>query len=237
MPPSQKRLGVIVPSNNVVLEPDLYRMAPPGISVHFARIWSGRDTPEEMAAMIDLLPRCCEDLASAGMDVYGFGCTGGSLMGGLGYDREIIRIMEEKTSRPATSTSTAVLEAFREFGVTRVGVVTPYEDWLNEKLKLFLKDNGIDVLALKPLPMRAGEPMNTIAPEIVCEYSREADRPEAQAIFISCTDLRASEVLGAIERDLGKPAIGSNQATLWAMLRLAKVKGPIKGFGMLLERL
>lgn len=48
------RFGVIVPSNNVVLEPDLYRMAPAGISIHFARIWSGQDTPEEMEAMIHI---------------------------------------------------------------------------------------------------------------------------------------------------------------------------------------
>jgi maleate cis-trans isomerase len=46
------------------------------------------------------------------MDVYGFGCTGGSLMGGLRYDQKIIRIMEEKTGKPATSTSTAVLGLF-----------------------------------------------------------------------------------------------------------------------------
>ncbi len=67
------KLGVIVPSNNAVLEPDLYRMAPAGISVHFARIWSGRDTPEEMEAMIHHVPKCCEELSHARMDVYGFG--------------------------------------------------------------------------------------------------------------------------------------------------------------------
>jgi maleate isomerase len=89
------------------------------------------------------------------MDVYGFGCTGGSLMGGLGYDQKIIRIMEEKTGKTgktATSTSTAVLEAFKEFGVTRISVVTPYEDWLNEKLKVFLATNKIEVLALNSIP-------------------------------------------------------------------------------------
>jgi maleate isomerase len=53
------RFGVIVPSNNVVLEPGLYRMAPAGISIHFFRIWSGQDTPEEMEAMIHHVPRCC----------------------------------------------------------------------------------------------------------------------------------------------------------------------------------
>jgi maleate cis-trans isomerase len=234
------RFGIIVPSNNVVLEPDLYGMAPAGISLHFSRIWSGQDTPEEMEAMIHHLPKCCVELSHARMDVYGFGCTGGSLMGGLGYDQKIIRIMEEKTGKtgkPATSTSTAVLEAFKEFGVTRISVVTPYEDWLNEKLKVFLATNRIEVLALNSIPLRESEPMNMVAPEIIYRYSRETDRPEAQAIFISCTDLRATEVLGVIEKDRGKPVIASNQATLWAMLRLARMKEPVQGFGTLLTRL
>jgi arylmalonate decarboxylase len=87
------------------------------------------------------------------------------------------------------------------------------------------------------MPLRESEPMNTVPPEIVYRYSRETDRPEAQGIFISCTDLRATEVLGVIERDLGKPVIASNQATLWAMLRLARVKEPVQGFGTLLTRL
>jgi arylmalonate decarboxylase len=158
-------------------------------------------------------------------------------MGGLGYEQKIIRIMEEKTGRPAASTSTAVLGAFKEFGITRISVVTPYEDWLNEKLKVFLTTNGIEVLALNSMPLREREPMNMVPPEIVYHCSRETDRPEAQAIFISCTDLRATEFLGVIERDLEKPAIASNQATLWAMLRLARVKEPVQGFGTLLTRL
>ncbi len=123
------------------------------------------------------------------------------------------------------------------FGITRISVVTPYEDWLNEKLKVFLATNRIEVLALNSIPLAESEPMNMVAPEIIYRYSRETDRPEAQAMFISCTDLRATEVLGVIERDLGKPAIASNQATLWAMLRLAKVKEPVQGFGTLLTRL
>jgi maleate isomerase len=231
------RFGVIVPSNNVVLEPDLYRMAPEGISVHFSRIWSGQDTREEMEAMIHHVPKCCEELAHARMDVYGFGCTGGSLMGGLGYDQKIIQIMKEKTGKPATSTSTAVLEAFKELRITRISIVTPYEDWLNEKLKTFLATNGIEVLALNSLPLHEGEAMNTVPPEIVYRYARETDRPGAQGIFMSCTDLQATEVLQVIERDLGKPAIASNQATFWAMLRLARVKEPVEGFGTLLTRL
>jgi maleate cis-trans isomerase len=40
------RIGVIVPSCNVTLEPEFYRMVPEGISVHFASARILEDTPE-----------------------------------------------------------------------------------------------------------------------------------------------------------------------------------------------
>jgi len=231
------RLGVLVPSANIVLEPDMYRMVPPGVSVHFSRVWITEDTPEELEGMINHVPKCCEELAHGQMDVYGFGCTGGSLMGGLGYDQKSIRIMEEKTGKPATTTSTAVIGAFKELGINRVSVATPYEDWLNEREKQFFEANGVEVLKLKGLGIRDAEGIASQDPGTIYRLAREVDRAEAQAVFISCTDLRAAEVLEVLERDLGKPALSSNQATLWAMLKLAGIRESVKGFGSLLTRL
>jgi maleate isomerase len=228
------RLGVLVPSANIVMEPDMYRMAPQGVSVHFARVWITEDSPEELEGMIDYVPKCCEELSHGLMDVYGFGCTGGSLVGGPGYDRKIIKIMEEKTGKPATTTSTSVIGSFKELGITRVSVATPYEDWLNEKEKQFFEANGVEVLEIKGLGIRDPEGIASQVPGTIYRLAREVDRPEAQAIFISCTDFRAVEVLEVIERDIGKPAISSNQATLWSMLKLAGIKEPVRGFGSLL---
>lgn len=230
------RLGVLVPSANIVMEPDMYRMAPPGVSVHFSRVWATEDTPEQLEGMIEYVPRCCEELSHGLMDVYGFGCTGGSLMGGLGYDRKIIQIMEEKTGKPATTTSTAVIEAFKELGITRVSVGTPYEDWLNEKERIFFEANGVKVITIKGFGIPDAEGIAGQDPGKIYRLAREVNHPEAQAIFLSCTDLRAAEILEVVERDLGKPAISSNQATLWAMLKLAGIKEPAKGLGSLLTR-
>ena len=43
------------------------------------------------------------------------------------------------------------------------------------------------------------------------------------------------ETLGAMESDIGKPAVVSNQAMMWDCLRLAGIEDVIPGYGSLLE--
>lgn len=228
------RLGVLVPSANIVMEPEFYQMVPKGVTAHFARVWITEDTPEELNKMIDHVPRASTELSHALVDVYGFGCTSGSLVKGLGYDQKIIAKIQEATGKPATTTATACIQAFRELGIKRISLATPYEEWLNQKEKKFFEDNGIEVLAMKGLGLPEAEAIASVDPGRIYRMAREVDQDDSDAIFISCTDFQAVPALQAIEDDLGKPVISSNQVTLWGMLKLAGVRTPVPGFGRLL---
>jgi len=231
------RLGILVPSANIVMEPDMYRMIPVGVTAHFARVWVTEDTPEELEKMIDYVPRASIELSHALMDVYGFGCTSGSLVKGLGYDQEIIAKIRKETGKPATTTATACIQAFNEYGIKKISLATPYEKWLNEKEKTFFEGNGVKVLEMDGLEIREAEAIAAVDPGSIYRMAKAVDRPEADGIFISCTDFRGVETIQVLEQDLGKPVFTSNQVTLWAMLRLAGVKAPIHGYGQLLERM
>jgi len=65
--------------------------------------------------------------------------------------------------------------------------------------------------------------------------AREVDSPEAEAVFISCTAWRTFEIIECLEKDIGKPVITSNQATLWGCLKALGGSG-LKGYGQLLDR-
>jgi len=229
------RLGILVPSANIVMEPDIYRMIPEGVTAHFARVWITEDTPEELDKMIDYVPRASIELSHALVDVYGFGCTSGSLVRGLGYDQEIISKIEEETGKPATATASACIQAFKAQGIEKISLATPYEKWLNEKERLFFEGNGIEVVAMDGMELPEAEAIASVDPGRIYRMAKDADRPEANAVFISCTDFRGAEIIHVLEQDLGKPVFSSNQVTLWAMLKLAGVKSPIHGYGRLLE--
>ena len=51
-----------------------------------------------------------------------------------------------------------------------------------------------------------------LTPDAVYELGRAADHPEAEAVVLSCTDMRSVEIIARLEAKLGKPVITSNQA-------------------------
>ena len=65
------------------------------------------------------------------------------------------------------------------------------------------------------------------------DLSTAAD--DADAVFISCSALRTIEILDALEQDLGKPVICSNQAMMWDVFRKAGVTDTVSGYGRLLR--
>lgn len=227
------RLGLLVPSGNTTLEPELCRLAPTGISFHFARLKLVKDTPEEIERMLEDLEDQTLRLADGNMDAIAFGCTGGSLYAGVDHDRQIIKRMEDTAHIRATTTSTAVVAALKRLNGKKVSVASPYPEWLNEKLRSYLEGHGFSVVTMKGLNLETG--MENIHPEEVYRLGKQVDRPDSDIVFISCTDFRTIEIVGRLERDLGKPVVSSNLATLWMLLRLVNLPDTLDGYGRLMQ--
>ncbi len=76
-----------------------------------------------------------------------------------------------------------------------------------------------------------------LMPDAVYELGLRADSPDADAIVLSCTDMRSVEVIDRLERTLGKPVVTSNQAMMFQSLQLLGATDPPSGFGKLFETL
>ncbi len=68
-------------------------------------------------------------------------------------------------------------------------------------------------LGLKPLEFVKVTPSDWV------ELARQHDRPDADGIFLSCTNTTQIEAIADIERTLGKPVVNSNQAVLWGCVK------------------
>jgi maleate cis-trans isomerase len=69
----------------------------------------------------------------------------------------------------------------------------------------------------------------SVTPQDWAKLAKDNDRPDADGIFLSCTNTRQIEAIADIEDALGKPVVNSNQAVLWgAVKRLGAKVGPLK---------
>jgi maleate cis-trans isomerase len=176
------------------------------------------------------VPGAAKLLAQAKVQVICYGCLAGGFIKGPGHDQEIIRDIEAATGIPGVAAAAAVVDALRAMGIKRVSVASPYESWLNDKLAAYLNAFGVDVLALKGLGTQAHA---SFTPEQNAELAAEVDRPETQAIFISCSNFRTLEIIELLEKKLGKPVLTSNMCSLWKMLRVLMDRRCLPGAGRL----
>lgn len=231
------RIGLIVPSSNTTNEPEFSGALPSGVSLHAARMRLDGVDADSLSSMADDVERCAELLATADVDVVAYGCTTGSLVHGPGYDEEIEARVAEAAGVPAVATAASVKRAFEALDVDSVAVATPYVDDLNEREAAFLDAAGYDVVAMRGLGIRSNTEIGAQTPETAATAAREVDAADADAVFVSCTNYRTFEAVADLERDLGKPVVTSNQATLWdALRRLDADVAPTRDLGRLLDR-
>ena len=237
------RIGVLVPFTNTNLEPDLTLMRPDGVSLHFARLggYDEDEIPDEDqmaglgAADLDAPLRL---LLGVKPDVVLYGCTSATLAHGPGFDRDLAATIRTRSGAACVTAAGALVAALRAVGARRIGFASPYVPVLNDRAIGFLADEGIETIARADIEATlSNEGQGALTPDDVIALGLRADHPGADAVVLSCTDMRAVEGIARLEQTLGKPVITSNQAMLFQTLtQLKSVEAP-HGFGQLFERL
>ena len=236
------RIGLIVPSSNTVCEQEVAALCPEGVAAYAARVLF-EPTMDGLRAMKNHVERASLELSSEGIcQIIAFCCTVGSMLGGYEGEKEILRLIEKTSGIPAITTTTAVSAALDTLNVKRIAVATPYTSEINRNEKESLELRGIHVTVIQgyhesiaPHELK-NDMIGRLLPQTAYEMGLKVNGKDNQAIFISCTNFRAIEIIESLERKTGKPVISSNQATLWYALRKLGIKDSIKGFGRLLEK-
>ena len=231
------KIGLITPSSNNINEPEFYRLAPQGVTIHTSRVLlTGEMNEESFYRMARDLGRAAEELATAEVDIIAFGCTAGSVVCPLD---QLTASMAEKTGTPAIVTAGAVVAALRVLGIKRVAMGTPYVDFVNRREVEFLAEHGIGVTRYFGLELGHNQAerrsIGHVPPEAVYRMACEIDSPDADAVFISCANVATLDIIEDLEQALGKPVISSNTACFWAALRVLGINSSIDGYGRLLR--
>jgi maleate isomerase len=212
-------VGVIVPFD-MALDAEMWRWTPDGVSLLFTRTpFVPMLVTVEMAETVSdqaAIEQCTRDLLTPSPAAFAYACTSGSFVHGLEGERRLVETMRSTGGARAVTTSGSLVAALSRLGISRVATATPYDAQITERLTSFLKEADVEVVSSAHLGL--SREIWTVPYDQTLQLVRDADSNDAEAIFVSCTNLATYDVIAPLEAELGKPVITANQVTMWGLM-------------------
>jgi maleate isomerase len=221
----RKRLGMITPSSNSVLEPVTSAMlhGVADVTAHFSR-FRVTEIALDAAALNQfdasvMLP-AADLLADAKVDAIAWNGTSASWLG-IARDSSLCEAITARTGVPATTSTLACIDAARALGARRVGLVSPYTDDVQRRIEDVWTGEGIAPHAERHLGLRDNFSFGKVEPATIAGLIRAVAAEGADAIVILCTNLDGAALATALEQELDVAVLDSVAVTLWRTLSLA----------------
>jgi maleate isomerase len=230
VPTLSPALGLIVLQADETLEGDMRAMMPLETALYVSRVPSGDAvTPDTLAAMAAHLTGAAGLLPHAARFAsIGYGCTSGAAE--IGSDRVAGLIRAGTDSPHVTNPLSALIAACQHLGVTRLALLSPYVAQVSAKLRDALARDGIETPVFGSFDeAEEAKVVRIDAASIVAAAVDLASQGGAEAIFLSCTNLRTLNVIDEIEGKMGLPCLSSNQVLAWHMAQAAGITARIPG--------
>ena len=232
------RLGRINPSPETVGDEEWRRLCPDGTIVVSTRMFIEAVDRDGLANMVKNVDRAARELATARPNVILMAGTAGAFNGGPGFDRELVKRIEDASGVPGTTTMTAVLAALNALDVEKIAVATSYIQPVDDALAEVLRASGREVVSIQGMGILKSIDMGDLAPETNCQFAREMLREAegVEACLLSCGNWRTLEAIQPLEEEFGIPVLTSNQTGLWQALRMSGIASEeVTGGGRLFE--
>lgn len=236
LPGTGARIGLITLATDSGSEPEWWDMVPDTdeVALYVSRIqYDSNCTPESLRAMGDDMTRAASMLPdNLFLDAIAYSCTSGTTA--IGHQNVVERIQAAHPGIPVATPISGACGALRDFGASRVAVVTPYTDLVNESIRAYLEKEGLSITGLVGFSLIRDEDLARLPLDAIMEAIEEVVTPESEAIFLSCTGLVIVRDIPKIEQKFNLPVVTSNQAMFWEALRASGYTKSISGFGRLL---
>jgi maleate cis-trans isomerase len=214
------RVGLIIPSSNRLSEPQLQYYAPEGLGVHVARLRSTGPWHKPISQLHDEIRLAAGTLADAGCDAIVFHCTGGAMEEGPDVEARVMDVIREETGAIALATGDAIVSALKALKIKKMVLLTPYRQSVNDAEREYLASLGFEVVEDLGLNLKGGVDYIHVTPNRWLELALPMmeNHPEADGLFLSCTNTTQIEIVAEAERRTGRACVNSNQAVLWRAL-------------------
>jgi maleate isomerase len=230
----QHKLGIVLPANNSVLEPEIWPRLPADAALHVARILVRGDlTPQAIETMEGQVTRAVDELMATGVDLIVYADMVTTFIMPAGWNRERSDAIARATGLPCISAWTAMERSLAAIGARRLAIGSPYPVAIHPQAVAYFRYVGFEVVADATLDVLAVRAVPQVSRSAVVALATSIARPEADAIVLLATDLPTFDAIEAIEAASGRPLLTCNQTILWAALGERGVRVEGKGLGRL----
>jgi maleate isomerase len=240
------RIGVIIPSTNIGVEYDCQRIIPEGVTWHFARFFVSQPdlSSDDMflafiEAIRETIPHAMRDIMTCEPSYIMMGMSAETFWGGLEGNVEFEARLRDVIGPDIglTSGAAALTAALDAFGAKKVAAITPYQPVGDVQVRRFLEESGYEVSRVVGLKCDSATSIAHTPPhEVIDTILRQLDGADVDAIVQAGTNLSGIDIFPTLEKQLNKPVIPINVATIWHALRAQGINDTFHGRGWLLER-
>ena len=220
------KIGVLMPANNVVLEPELTRLLPEGITLHVTRMISSRSghaSAEGLRHIVTNVARGTEELSVSGINICLYACLSTSFVN-KDWEKHILsHCHPDIASSPVITAFGATLSVLEHYGAKRIALFCTYDDELSGMGRDAFHAKGYDVPVLRSLKQTSFADIARISPFTLYRFIRETNPADVDSICIAGTDIATLPVLKKLEDDMSVPVFSTNLALLWDALRTMNV--------------
>lgn len=231
-----RHFGVLIPSTNTTVEIEYSRMLPADLQMHVGRLGKGGNTPFLPSLDADVAYQA-KLLGTAKVEVVALAQTSASLFSD-DYDDVTTKRMQEAAGVPALTSAVAIGQAVRALGARRIALVSPYSEEVIARAKRYYETrHGLQVVAMEGFGATDAYAIGKLGAENAEAAFARIDRPEIEVLVVPGGNFPTMRHIAGWEREFRKPVITTNQAALWATLRVMQIGDSLPDLGHLLAQM
>jgi maleate isomerase len=229
--------GLIALDCDQTVERDFINMKPDEVSFYTTRVlYAEENTLENLKTMGARLGDAASlILPGVKLACIAYGCTSATVA--IGYEEVASQINQSQPGVPVVTPMTAAFKAFAHLQVSKISLLTPYRQDVSDLMAEYMIDHGFSVLNSQSFLLPNSSDLQRLSTDSIMAGAKETCHEDADALFLSCTGIRALDVIEQLEDEFQKPVLTSNQCMFWECLQHCGYSGSISGFGELMRNI
>ena len=215
-------VGIGVPQANPIVEQEAFALRPAGLSLVTTRLTSDADDlAERLRDWLEDTPRFIARYDDLAIDAFGIACTGSSYLYGPDAETELVARHSKELGFPVVTAAGAIRECLGELGAHKIGIVSPYPDWLAARAQSFWAAAGFEVAEIRSVSLQ-GDNVHAIyelTSADALRVARQLDTGTLDAILFTGTGMPTLGAIEPLHADTGLPVLSSNLCLMSVLAR------------------